>query len=191
MKPFLTIYTPSYKRPQALAQCMASVGAQTMASEIEHLIVPDYVGLGIGGMYQRVPQIVHAVHGEYVHFLADDDVLASPTVVEAVKQAAQANDYPAMLLVRVIKGGMHLPFGQVWPPVCGQIDLGCFITRADVWKAHAGRYGNRYEGDFDFAQAVADSGHRAVFVDLLFMVGGVNHGRPEMQQVGPNQWVMA
>jgi hypothetical protein len=191
VQPFLSIYTPTYKRPQQLARCMASVGAQTLVHEIEHLIVPDYVGLGIGGMYQRVPSIAPAVRGRYVHFMADDDVLASPQVVEIVKHAAEQNNYPAMLLVRVIKGGLHLPVGQPWPPVCGQIDLGCFITRADVWKAHAHCYGNRYEGDFDFADAVARSGFGAVFVDVLFLVGGVSHGQPEPVEVGPNQWVMA
>jgi len=168
------------------------VSEQTLVREIEHLVIPDHVGLGIGGMYQHVPNYVHAAHGEYVHLLADDDVLASPHVVEAVKLAAQANNYPAMLVVKVIKGGGLLPLdGQPWPPVCGRIDLGCLITRTDVWKSHAHKYGNRYEGDFDFASAVAQSGHEAVMVDLLFLVGGVSRGKPEPVEVGPNQWVMA
>lgn len=191
MTPFLTFYTPTYKRPQGLARCMASVASQSLVAEIEHLVFPDYVGLGIDGMYKRVPEHIHAVHGEYVHFLADDDVLASPTVVEAVKLAAQAANYPPMLLVRACKGPFTLPYGQWWPPVCGQIDLGCMVTRADVWKAHAHKYGHRYEGDFDFAEAVAQSGHQAVSVDLLFLVGGVNRGKPEPMEVGPNKWAMA
>lgn len=191
MNPFLSFYTPTYKRPQQLARCLASVANQTLVREIEHVVIPDHVGLGIGGMYQRVPAYKDAIHGQYVHFLADDDVLASPGVVEAVKQAAEQNHNPPMLIVRAIKGGLHLPFGQMWPPVCGQIDLGCFVTRADVWKAHAHCYGNRYEGDFDFADAVAKSGHDAVFVDVLFLVGGVNYGQPEPIEVGPNQWVLS
>jgi hypothetical protein len=179
MQPFITFYTPTYRRPQGLARCLESVRTQTLNGQIEHIVIPDHVGRGIGGMYQRVPKYADAVHGQYVHVLADDDVLASPTVVETVRNAARANDYPAMLLVRVIKGGLALPFGQVWPPICGQIDLGCFITRADVWKAHADKYGNCYEGDHAFAQAVSDSGYGATFVDLLFLVGGVSHGAPE------------
>lgn len=191
MQPFLSFYTPTYKRPQQLARCLASVASQTLVHEIEHVVIPDHVGLGIGGMYQRVPDYKDAIHGQYVHFLADDDVLASPQVVEIVKQAAEQNSNPPMLLVRVIKGGLCLPIGQPWPPVETQIDLGCFITRSDVWKAHAHCYGNRYEGDADYAKAVAASGHGAVFVDVLFLVGGVNRGAPEPTQVGPNQWVMA
>lgn len=184
MQPFISFYTPTFRRPQALARCMASVASQTIVGEIQHVIFPDYVGLGIGGMYQRVPSHAPAVQGEYVHFLADDDVLASPTVVERVKHVIEAAGYPPMLLVRCVKGGLPLPIGQPWPPVCGQIDLGCFITRADVWKAHAHCYGDRYEGDFDFADAVARSGHGAIFADLLFLVGGVNHGAPEPVEVG-------
>lgn len=179
MQPFLTFYTPTYKRPEALRRCMASVQTQTLVREIQHLIVPDYVGLGIGGMYQRVPDIAPAVCGQYVHFLADDDVLATPTAVEIVREAAEQNGYPEVLLVRVIKGQNVLPQGCAWPPVCGAIDLGCFITRADVWKAHAHCYGNRYEGDFDFGDALCKSGARAVYVDSLFMVGDVRHGEPE------------
>ncbi len=191
MQPFLSFYTPTYKRPQQLTRCLASVADQTLVREIEHIVIPDHVGVGIDGMYQRVPQYAHAVHGEYVHFLADDDVLASPNVVEVVKYAAQATNYPPMLLVKVNKGGQFLPQGQPWPPVLGQIDLGCLITRADVWKAHANRYGLRYEGDFDFALAVADSGYDAVMVDLLFLVGAVSRGVPEPVEVGPNKWVRA
>jgi hypothetical protein len=189
MQPFLTFYTPTYKRPHGLQRCMASVAAQSVVGEIEHLIIPDYVGLGIGGMYQRVPDIVPAVRGQYVHFLADDDILAAPNVVEIVKQAAEQNGYPPMLLVNVIKGGLQWPQGQPWPPVCGGIDLGCFITRADVWQAHAHKYGHRYEGDFDFAEAVAQSGHQAVSVDVLFLIGGVSRGAPEPERT--NEWSMA
>jgi hypothetical protein len=29
-----------------------------------------------------------------------------------------------------------------------------------------------------------------VFVDVLFLVGGVNRGAPEPIEVGPNQWVL-
>jgi hypothetical protein len=191
MTPFLTLYTPTYKRPQALQRCMASVESQTLINEIEHLIVPDYVGLGIGGMYQRVPSHAPAVNGRYVHFLADDDVLASPSVVEQVQQIAQDHGNPALILVRVIKGGLSLPGPEPWPPIEGAIDLGCMIVRSDVWKAHAHCYGNRYEGDADFAIALHKSGVREVYADLLFMVGAVMHGAAEPREVGPNKWAMA
>jgi len=180
VKPFITLYTPTFRRPKGLAACLESVGRQTIASEIEHIVIPDHVGLGIGGMYAKVHDYADAVHGRYVHFLADDDVLADPTVVEQVKAFADVNGSPAVVIVNVIKGhhGM-LPVGDPWPPRLGAIDLGCIITRADVWKVHAKDYGTRYEGDFDHAQALFNAGHQAAVCDVLFLCGAVSHGRAE------------
>jgi hypothetical protein len=52
--PFLTFYTPSYRRPHGLAKCLASVQMQTIVSEIEQIVIPDHVGLGVGGMFAQV-----------------------------------------------------------------------------------------------------------------------------------------
>ncbi len=179
MTPFLSFYTPTYRRPQGLERCLASVGAQTLAAEIEQIVIPDHVGLGIGGMYARVPQYVEAVHGRYVHFLADDDVLTSPVVVQQVKDFAEVEGFPPLILVQAEKDGARWPVGQVWPPVCGQIDLGCGIVRADIWKAHAHCYGHRYEGDYDFLSALAASGVEAKYLPLLFSRGAVSRGEAE------------
>lgn len=180
MTPFLTLYTPTYRRPKGLAACLASVQAQTAVSEIEHLVIPDHVGVGIEGMYARVPDYVDAVHGEYVHLLADDDVLAGPDVVARVKAFAEDRGFPPVILVKALKGALELPFGSIWPPVCSHIDLGCIITRADVWKRHAGDYGKVYEGDYLFAKALFDAGHRAEFLPMRFLVGAVSRGMPEV-----------
>ena len=179
-QPFVTFYTPTFRRPRQLAACLASVAVQTVATRIEQIVIPDHVGLGVGGMFERVPLYKDAVHGEYVHFLADDDELAQPDVVERLAEFAFIEGYPAVIIVRVQKGATQLPKGQGWnPPVCGEIDLGCMVVRADVWKAHAQDYGARYEGDFDMAKALHDAGHRFVFCDLFFLVGAVSRGTPE------------
>lgn len=182
MTPFITFYTPTFRRPTHLAACMASVGSQTAVAAVEHLVIPDYVGLGVGGMYQRVPGYASAVHGRYVHFLADDDVLASPTVVEEVRTFANARSSPPLILVRVRKGDREFPLGAPWPPVEGSIDLGCFVTRADVWQAHCEAYGrrNRYEGDYDFAAALHGAGVPAAVCDTFFMTGCVLRGTAEV-----------
>lgn len=179
--PFLTFYTPTCKRPQALARCLASVAAQTAIEDIEQVVIPDHIGLGVGGMYRRVQVYAHAVHGEYVHVLADDDVLAAPTVVAEVREFASLSGHPEVILVKSRKGAHTYPTGAPWPPVCGWIDLGCVITRRDVWKRHVQAYGRpgRYEGDYDFASAVWAAGHRAQFCDLLFVDGAVSHGAIE------------
>jgi hypothetical protein len=173
--PFITFLTPTYKRPHALMACMASVEAQTAREEIQHLVWPDYVGRGIGGMYAEIHrQLGPAILGEYVHLLADDDILAGPDVVRQVQQVAAALGFPPMIIVRANKGGMFLPLHQGEPKE-GHIDLGCFITRRDVWLAH--RYGQRYEGDYDFAKSVWDSVSGFHYTNLHFLTGGVSRGR--------------
>lgn len=175
--PFMTFYTPTYRRPKGLAACLDSVQRQTAVDAIEQIVIPDHVGLGIGGMYQRIPDYADAVHGDYVHVLADDDVLASPTVVERVRDFARTHDQPALILVAVNKAGNWIL--PSWPPVCGAIDLGCLIVRGDVWQAHAAAYGACYEGDYTFAAALHANHVQAVRMDLHFLSGGVMHGAAE------------
>jgi hypothetical protein len=177
--PFLTFYTPTFRRPQALAACMTSVAKQTDVAQIEHLIVADYVGIGIAGMYARVPQYAASVHGDYVHLLADDDELAHPSVVGQVHDFAISQGYPAIILVAVIKDGLGQIAG-VWPPVEGEIDLGNLIVRGDIWHRHCADYGKRYEGDADFARALFAAGYEAARLPLLFLRGGVRRGQPEV-----------
>lgn len=184
MRPFLTLYTPTYKRPQALARCLASVAEQTLVRAIEQIVIPDHVGLGVGGMYTRVPEYASAVHGEYVMFLCDDDVLASPTVVEEVQAFANAHDRPPLILVATEKGGAIWPAGNPWPPVCGAIDLNCAIVRTDIWRAFVSAYGDRYEGDYHFLQALADAGVQATWCPVLVSRGAVSRGTPELVSVG-------
>lgn len=181
MTPFLSFYTPTYRRPKALAACLASVQAQTIVDRLEQIVVVDHVGIGVGGMFQRVPNHAGALTGRYVHLLADDDVLAGPDVCAAV-EAAAVND-PPLILVRAKKGDLELPIGAAWPPVCGRIDLGCLITRRDIWLQHLLAYGSRYEGDFDFASALFYAGHQPLVLDLRFLTGGVMRGQPEAVQL--------
>lgn len=178
-QPFLTLYTPTYRRPAGLARCLASVQAQTAVAQIEQIVIPDHIGVGIGGMFQAIQKYADAVHGRYVHILADDDELASPDVVASVQIHAAANQYPEVIVVKAQKGGSVWPDGSPWPPRLGHVDLGCFIVRADVWKQHVTDYGNRYEGDWDHAIAMFNAGRQASWCDVLFLRGGVSRGVAE------------
>lgn len=180
MRPFLSFYTPTYRRPKGLAACLASVGAQTLVREIEQVVVPDHVGRGIGGMYEQLRWYTPAIHGAYVHLLADDDVLAEPSIVEIVKARICEERYPDVLVVSAQKGGLVLPLDSHGPPICGRIDLGCLIVKSDIWRSNVQHYAPIYEGDFTFASALWNQGHRFVYArDLLFLVGGVSRGAAE------------
>lgn len=179
MSPFLTFYTPTYKRPIALARCLASVACQTAVADLEQIVLVDHVGIGIDGMYARVPQYAGAVHGQYVSFLCDDDVLVSPVVVEDVRDFIEAHGHPPLVIVQTRKAGAVWPATRSWPPEEGSIDLNCAIVRADIWHQHAGSYGHRYEGDFDFFNALAQAGVPAVWCPVLFSSGAVSRGVAE------------
>lgn len=179
MTPFISLYTPTYRRPHGLAANLASVQAQTAVTDIEQIVIPDHVGIGIGGMFKLVPHYADAVHGRYVAFLCDDDVLAGPTVVEQLKSVAEAEGYPPLIIVRTQKNGAVWPSGEAWPPRMGAIDLNCLIVRSDIWRNHVHCYGNCYEGDYLFADALYKHGIYAKVVELLFSVGGVSRGAAE------------
>jgi hypothetical protein len=178
---FLSLYTPTFRRPAGLAACLASVSAQTAAADLEQIVIPDHVGYGIvNGLYGRMPWYAPALRGNYVNILADDDVLAGDDVVARVRDFAGQQDYPDVIVVRVCKNGVFLPMGDpVGRPICGQVDMTSFIVRRDVWLRHLGDYGARYEGDFDHAVALFEAGHRFAFCDVLWAIGGASNGRPE------------
>lgn len=173
--PFLTILTRTYRRPAALAACLASVGRQTRAAAVDHIVLVDHVGVGIAATHARFVQVRAAARGRYVLALDDDNVLASETVIGDLERFAMGD--PPLLLPAVQKGELVIP--GAWPPICGLIDMGNLVVRADIWRAHADAYGPRYEGDFDFASALAQAGIAATRVPLLLLRGPVNHGRPE------------
>lgn len=194
--PFVSFYTPTYRRPEQLARCLASVQAQTQAKLVEQIVVVDHVGIGVGGMFEAVPRYADALHGEYVHFLCDDDVLAASDVVARLKRIVdserdKAGLGPHVVIVGSQKPGGYFPSQNHGPPVEGSIDLGCFVVRADVWKTTCQLYGRRYEGDFDYISALWKLGqveppaysimrwswHR----ELHFCTGAASRGRYEGQ----------
>jgi len=181
MNPFITFYTPTFRRPKQLARCLESVQVQTAVALVEQIVIVDHIGVGVAGMFAQVPQYTSAVHGRYVTFLCDDDVLASPDVVQQVRDFAEANNFPPLILVRTEKGGRTLPEGAPWPPREGSIDLNCAIIRSDIWKRRANGYSarSRYEGDYDFLDALHKANVSPVSCDLLFSIGAVSKGVAE------------
>lgn len=180
MTPFMTFYTPTYKRPQQLVRCLASVAGQTTVADIEQIVIPDHVGIGVGGMFERVPQYAAAVHGRYVAFLCDDDILAGPDVVAQVKAFAEANGEPELMLVWTKKGEATWPQGNPWPPQCGAIDLNCAIVRGDIWQRFVSAYGNSYEGDYRHLAAMHAAGVVPVWCPVMFSIGAVSRGATEV-----------
>ena len=53
MTPTLTIVTRTFRRPQMLERCVASVWAQE-CRDFQHVILPDEIGIGIRASYERM-----------------------------------------------------------------------------------------------------------------------------------------
>jgi len=180
MTPFLTIFTPTH-RPALLAECMASVKRQTAVDKVQHVIVPDYVGRGIvASLYGGLKRYATSFDGQYVHALADDDLLASPHAVSWLETRARQHEYPEVIVAKVRKGRWDFPQVPVTEaPVLGKVDMASYVIRRDVFLAHVKDYGDRYAGDFDFAAALFAAGYRHVFHEHVFVVGGTTCGKKD------------
>lgn len=177
-QPFLSVFTPTYKRPTLLAQCRASVAAQT--EPVEHIIVPDEIGIGIDGVYAAMPDHAHLVHGDYVMVLSDDNVLIDHLFAAELRERLAIEKNAPVVVFRGDIQGCIQPVVWNAEPEITRIDLSCFAVRRDIWVKHAGQWGHRYEGDFDFIHALWDFGYRFVWWDrLAFRALQISRGAPE------------
>ena len=180
--PFLTIVTRTYKRPTFLAQCVASVDAQS-GGGIQHVILEDREGLGIYGSYKWMtdPAQFARYEGEYIYCLDDDNVLIDPGF--AVALAHIANQYaPDVVMVKA----QHPTRGilpHIWKrfPMRNSVDLCNFAVRADVWKANAGRFLDIEQAeDFAFINHLFKAHHSVYWHDqIVARLQRVSWGLPE------------
>jgi hypothetical protein len=152
---FLSVYTPTYRRPFLLELCKASVKGQSVP--VEHIIVRDDIGLGIGGMYADLRNHAHLPTGEYVMVLSDDNVLVDADFAKYLEELVREHKPDVV----VFQGQIGTTLQPAWwgEPRETMIDLSCFAVRRDLWVAYADRWGARYEGDYDFIRALWDDGH--------------------------------
>lgn len=174
--PFLTFYVPTYKRPKMLADCLASIQAQS-DPDYEVVLIRDEVGIGIGGMYRDIRNHAEQVSGDYVFVLSDDNLVTDIDFVKGLKE--QAADNPDVI---VFKNEIGRVLPSIWgaAPVCGHIDLSCFAVKREVWQANASRWGECYEGDYYFIRALWDAGYIFKWWDkLVIKAQKIMRGLPE------------
>lgn len=174
---FLTIYTPTYKRPRKLERCKASVAMQR-EQDYQHLIIEDTVGLGVAGMFQDIPAHHAEIQGDYVYFLSDDDVLVDEGIVGELKQFVEDTGSPDVVMARVTIGTSMLPGVWMSEPREGAVTLSNWIVKREVWEAVP--YGNRYEGDADFIIECWRRKYRFAWWDrYICHAEGWGRGQPE------------
>lgn len=174
---FLTIYTPTFRRPKQLERCKASVAAQSEGG-YQHAIVVDDVGLGVAGMFRDIETHHADILGDYVYFLSDDDVFADEHVIRDLKAFVQTADYPDVIMARATIGPHTYPIFWEAPPQQGAVTLSNWIVRKHVWVDTP--YGARYEGDADFITACWQKEYRFAWWDrLICRAEGWGRGQPE------------
>lgn len=175
----LSIYTPTYQRPRLLADCISSVEAQSV--RVQHVIVHDEIGLGVGGMFADIKNHSDRVTGDLVMVLSDDNVLVDEHVADDLLTVWMLNSQPDVVMFKGSIGECVQPLAWEREPVIEQVDLSCFAVRRQVWQAHAADWGHRYEGDFDFIHTLWRCGYRFYWWNRLsFMAQQISHGTPEM-----------
>jgi len=184
---FMTFYTPTYKRPTYLAICQRSVQAQT-CRDYQHMVIVDDSGIGVDGMFHDIRRHTKAIRGKYVFILSDDDRLLGRTGLKRVKEFAEVNNYPPVIIVRNHKWGKTFPLIWEQAPEFTKIDTGNFIIRNDVFQENADRFGECYEGDWIFIEHLWNAGYPFAWFDYVFsemQVGGKGRTEVEIMQGDP------
>lgn len=175
----LSIYTPTFQRPGLLADCVASVEAQIVP--VQHVIVHDEVGLGVDGMFADIANHAHEVAGDLVMVLSDDNVLTDPHVAEDLLSVWEEQERPDVVMFKGSIGACIQPLAWEREPVECQVDLSCFAVEREVWLRHAGDWGHRYEGDFDFIHKLWELRYRFYWWNrLCFIAQQISQGQPEV-----------
>lgn len=180
--PLLSIITRTFGgRPIGLTANLVSVRRQIKADEIQHVIVEDRERHGVGWANTNLRTLVPVLIGDYVLILDDDDFLLSNDLV--VGLFPQVKDAPEVVIAKMdMANGLILPDDSVWGkrPVSGRIPSTSYIVRRDVWNEHAKDFTARYEGDFDFINAVWECGHPFHWWrHVIARVGIASHGQAE------------
>lgn len=175
---FLSVYTPTYKRPNLLAMCRASVKAQTIPCQ--HVIVHDKVGIGVDGMFEAIRDHAHLCAEDYVMVLSDDNVLTDREFARDLKAEVAIHRLPDVVMFKGEIAGQIQPVVWGSEPLETKVDLSCFAVRNHIWQRHAPDWGHRYEGDFDFIHTLWERGYRFHWWDReVFRAQLISRGQPE------------
>lgn len=163
---FLSIITPCFKRPAALARNFASIEAQGR-TDIEQIRVIDEVGRGWAWVARELAEATRLASGTYVMGLDDDDELQGPGVVEHVARAVRELErLPEAIVVLCdvewSNGTRHIVPGPAYwgkPPVKGEISGQCVLLRRDIRLKHLADFRADDDGmviDFPWMRAALD-----------------------------------
>lgn len=179
--PFLEILTRTYKRPTMLAANQASLAAQTSGDWQQTLLV-DEVGRGCAWANAQLGQYAPQLVGDFIWILDDDDVCIDESLVEQLSLIVQVAA-PDLIMMRMDHGPLGvLPDGAHWRkrPVRGRIGVSACVIRRELFQRCAWAWGDAYDGDFDFIDAVWDAKPIVFWYDCIASkVQRISRGAPE------------
>lgn len=182
--PFMTIITRHLTtRPNMLKVNQDSLAQQT-DRDFEQVILLDSEGRGVAWANENLRNHVDLIHGEYVFLLDDDDLIATPNFIEAVKTFATINDWPNVIIVKMEHApGFVLPDADNWQqePRLGHIGCSGFIVRRETWVSHVTDFNPVYHGDYTFIKALWNAGYKFAWLDRVMTrtQRGQNFGKSE------------
>ena len=179
MRKFLSVYTATHKRPQLLGRCMASVLGQSMACE--HVVVHDFVGLGVEGMYGDIENHADQCHGEYVLMLNDDDYLLGQDAIFDLWTKNHGSGAEVLVFQGDLLGETY---PRVWEekPSIGDIAICNYAMRNDIWRKHATHWKRSYEADYWMFELFWELRYRFNWIpQMVFKVDQVGRGVPELE----------
>lgn len=175
--PFLSVVTRCYKRPEMLAENVASLEGQA-DPDYEQFFIVDDIGRGIGWANRQL-STVRSI-GRYVLVLDDDDRLVNDQAITLMKEAAKNG--PHMIIFKAVHSDLGvLPSPAVWRhrPIKDQIGSCDFITRRDVWENHIHAFGVDAGGDYEFLKSIWQDIPTVVWLDeILTGVQRISRGAP-------------
>jgi hypothetical protein len=131
-------------------------------------------------MFADIPNHADRATGDLVMVLSDDNLLVDPQVAEDLLRVWDGQGRPDVVMFKGSIGECVQPLAWDQEPVERQVDLSCFAVAREIWQRHAGDWGHRYEGDFDFIHTLWENGYRFYWWNrLCFMAQQISQGRPE------------
>lgn len=163
-QPFLTLITRCCWRPKMLSKAIDSALAQT-SKDFEIVFIVDKNKRGVRWANQQFAENKHRIDGQYVYTLDDDTFLPSKYFVAKLKQVAEANKYPDVIMVKGSRPQLSpkiLPKDTVWGHrerlKITSTNGACFVTKRQAWLDHCEDYGLRGSGDWNFMSALKSDG---------------------------------
>lgn len=177
----LSIITRTFNgRPAGMRRLVKSLAAQT-SQDFEHILLVDDKRRGVEWANANIKRVTPDVHGDYVMILDDDDYLIDSDFVRLL--SAQVEGSPEVVVIKMDMGnGLFLPADADWGrrPIHSRIAVSSHVTRRDVFIEHAPDFGLKYDGDFDYIDAVWKCGHEFKWWNrVVSKVGEVSHGKSE------------